>query len=187
MSLLGRKPIPIPDGVTVTVADGRVNAQGPKGSLSVRVPPELAATVDGSQLWVKPQPGRENAKGVSALWGTQWALVRNVIQGVSQGFVKQLELHGVGYRAEISGNALKLIVGFSHPVELVPPEGVAATVEKNVITVAGVDKSAVGEFAAAARRVRPPEPYKGKGIRYVGEVVRRKVGKVVGATGAAGA
>lgn len=186
MSLLGRKPIPLPAGVTVTVTPGRFEAQGPKGTLSVRLHPDLVATVEGAAVWVKPGAGRERAKGVAAQWGTQWALVRNCVQGVQKGFSKQLELQGVGYRAEASAKGLKLLVGFSHPVELAPPPGIAATVEKNIITIAGADKHAVGEFAAAVRRVRPPEPYKGKGIRYVGEVVRRKVGKVVGTTGAAG-
>lgn len=186
MSLLGRKPIPLPDGVAVTVGQGTIEVRGPKGALSVRMHPDIAVRVEGPNVAVAPAPDRVGARGVSAQWGTQWSLIRNAVFGVARGFEKQLELHGVGYRAEVSGNTLRLNVGFTHPVELTAPEGILVSVEKNIVKIQGVDKGRVGEHAAAIRRVRPPEPYKGKGIRYVSEVVRRKEGKVVGATSATG-
>lgn len=185
MSLLGRKPIPIPSGTTVTVDGAVVTAKGPQGTLSVAVHPDIQAVLEGAQIWIRPAAGREQVRGVSAQWGTSWALVRNAVEGVSKGFTKRLELHGVGYRAEISGRTLRLSVGFTHQVEVAPPEGLVVSVEKNTITVHGADKALVGAYAAAVRRVRPPEPYKGKGIRYVGEIVRRKVGKVAGGAAAA--
>lgn len=187
MSLLGRKPIVLPEGVAVAPKEGALEVRGPKGTLFLRLHPDMVAMVEGLNVVITPAAERIGGKGVSALWGTQWSLVRNAVIGVSLGFEKQLELQGVGYRAEVSGNVLRLNVGFTHPVELTAPQGITIGVEKNVVKVHGIDKQTVGEFAAAIRRVRPPEPYKGKGIRYVGEVVRRKEGKVVGATTSAGA
>lgn len=181
MSRLALKPLSIPSGVTVTVRDGVLSAQGPKGTLTVRIHPDVAVTIDGSALTVIPVAGREDAKGVRAQWGTVWSLVRNAVDGVARGYAKQLELQGVGYRAELAGQTVRLAVGFTHPVDIPAPSGVTFRVEKNIITVEGADKALVGEVAASIRRVRPPEPYKGKGIRYVGEVVRRKQGKVAGA------
>lgn len=184
MSLLGRKLLPIPDGASVTVEGQVVTVKGPQGTLTVSLHPDVRAAVEGKAVRVLPAAGRERAKGVSAQWGTAWALLRNALQGATAGFAKRLELQGVGYRAELVGNTLRLSVGFTHPVELPLPAGVALAVDKNIMTVSGVNRQQVGEFAAVIRRVRPPEPYKGKGIRYLGEVVRRKVGKVVGAAGA---
>ncbi|TSC72994.1 MAG: large subunit ribosomal protein L6 [Parcubacteria group bacterium Gr01-1014_38] len=182
MSRLGLRPLTIPDGVSVTVAGGALQAKGPKGALSVIIPTIIGVSVADGKVIIRP---REEAGGkateAAALWGTTWALVRNVLIGVSQGFEKQLELHGVGYRAELSGKVLRLFLGFTHPVKVEAPSDVTFRVEKNIITVHGPDKSLVGELAASIRRARPPEPYKGKGIRYVGEIVRRKAGKVAGA------
>lgn len=182
MSRIGKQLILIPDGVTAQIADGTVTMNGPKGTLSLTLHSNIAARIEGSTLTVIPTEGKEAAKGVSALWGLSRALIANLVQGVTQGFQKQLELQGVGYRAEAKGKNLVLAVGFSHPVEVTAPEGITFVVEKNIITVAGIDKQRVGEIAAQIRRVRPPEPYQGKGIRYVGEYVRRKAGKVVGTT-----
>lgn len=182
MSKVGRQPIVVPDGVTVVVRGQRVEATGPRGSGRLDVPPAVTVTRDGGMLRVAPAPGRERARGVAALWGTSRAHVRNLVEGVEKGFEKRLALHGVGYRAEVHGGVLTLHVGFSHPVRLAVPDGITVSVEKNTIIVSGIDRHAVGEAAASIRRVRPPEPYKGKGIRVVGERVRRKVGKVVGGT-----
>lgn len=186
MSLLGRKPIPLPDGVAVSLREDALEVRGPQGTLLVRRHPDIVVQVEGSNVRVAPAPDRVGMRGVSAQWGTQWSLIRNAVVGVARGFEKQLELHGVGYRAEVSGNTLRLNVGFTHPVELQAPLGISVSVEKNLVKVQGADKAKVGEFAAAIRRVRPPEPYKGKGIRYASEVVRRKEGKIVGATATAG-
>jgi large subunit ribosomal protein L6 len=182
MSRIGRQPVPIPDGVTVTIAEQRVAVKGPKGSLELSVHPRIAVAQEGSQLVVAPKKGKEGTKGVDALWGLSRALLANLVTGVTKGFEKRLELHGVGYRAEAKGNTLTLAAGFSHPVDIAAPKGITFAVGKNVITVSGIDKHLVGETAATIRRVRPPEPYQGKGIRYVGEYVRRKAGKVVGTT-----
>lgn len=182
MSRLGRRPIPIPPGVTVTLVGGHLEATGPKGTVAIRLPRDVVVEAADSTVTLRPASGKERARGVSARWGTTSALIRNALSGAAAGFEKKLELHGVGYRAEVTDRTLHLSVGFSHPVEVEAPEGIIFSVEKNIITVAGVAKDAVGEIAAAIRRVRPPEPYKGKGIRYVGEVVRRKAGKVAGTT-----
>lgn len=187
MSRLGLRPLPIPDGVTVTVADGALHAKGMKGALSVVIPTPIGVSVDQGTVIVRPREstGRKTTE-TAALWGTTWSLIRNALTGVSRGFTKQLELQGVGYRADLSGKILRLFLGFTHPVEFETPPDMTLLVEKNIITVQGPDKSLVGELAASIRRARPPEPYKGKGIRYVGEFVRRKAGKVAGAaTGAA--
>lgn len=182
MSLLGRKPIPLPDGVSLAVEEESVHVRGPAGELTVQRHPDIAVQVVGSAVSVKPAEGKEGLRDSSAQWGTQWALIRNAVLGATKQFEKQLELHGVGYRAEVSGGTLSLNVGFTHSVELEAPAGVSVRVEKNVVTIQGVDKQRVGAFAAEIRGIRPPEPYKGKGIRYVGEVVRRKEGKATGAS-----
>lgn len=180
MSLLGRRSLPLPSGVTVKVENRILTASGPKGTLSVSVPAGIDVNVSESAVRVSPVAGREGARGIAASWGTTWAHIRNALVGVSQGFEKKLELHGVGYRAEIAGTTLRLSLGFSHPVEVEPPMGISFAVSKNVVTVSGANNVQVGDVAAGIRRLRPPEPYKGKGIRYVGEVVRRKAGKVAG-------
>ena len=173
--------MPIPSGVRIEVANGRCFVSGPRGELSLVVPPPVSVAIDGDVANVSvthPDEKRERA-----LWGLTRILVKNMIDGVTKGFSKQLEIHGVGYRAAISGKDLTLAVGFSHPVVYRVPDGITVAVEKNIITVSGIDKQVVGEVAATIRRQRPPEPYKGKGIRYVGERVRQKAGKVVKAAG----
>ncbi len=184
MSRVGRQPIPIPSGVVVSLDGQSVSATGPKGTLKLRVHPLITVRQTEQVIVVAPVEGRERVRGANALWGLTRALVANLVTGVIHGFQKKLELQGVGYRAEVKGTTLVLSVGFSHLVEIKPPEGITFSVAKNVMTVDGIDKHLVGEVAAQIRRVRPPEPYQGKGIRYVGEYVRRKAGKVVGTTGA---
>ncbi|RME30261.1 50S ribosomal protein L6 [Candidatus Parcubacteria bacterium] len=176
MSRIGKNPISIPGQVSVSFdEDARVvRVKGPKGELERKVRPEVAVAVADGEVRVSIA-----SRGVlaRALWGTTASHIRNMIKGVTQGWSKVLEVHGVGYRAEVAGNALKLLVGYSHPVLLPVPQGVSVSVEKNVITISGIDKEAVGQFAAQVRKVRKPEPYKGKGIRYQGEYIRMKEGK----------
>ncbi|MBI3114951.1 MAG: 50S ribosomal protein L6 [Candidatus Kerfeldbacteria bacterium] len=182
MSRIGRLPIPIPDGVTLTVSGQTVSAKGPKGELSLPLHEHVTVEVKaGAAAVTVAQP---DVKDDRALWGLFRVLIQNMVTGVTKGFEKRLEVQGVGYRAEAGGKTLKLFLGFSHPVAFPLPEGVEAKVEKNVIVVTGIDKQLVGAVAADIRSLRKPEPYKGKGIRYVDEVVRRKAGKVVKAAGA---
>lgn len=174
MSRLGKQPVQIPANVEVTVADGVLKVKGPKGELVRNVSDEIAIAIEGDVITVSMV---EDSKTARALWGTHAAHLRNMITGVTEGFSKVLEIEGVGYKADAQGSKIKLNVGFSHPVELNAPEGVQVTNEKNVITVTGADKEVVGQFAADIRKVRKPEPYKGKGIRYQGEYIIRKQGK----------
>lgn len=176
MSRIGRKPISIPSGVDVSVADGNfITVKGPKGQLSYSAPPAMKIEVDNGTLVVdRPDDAREHR----SLHGLSRTLINNMVVGVTDGFRKNLEIQGVGYRAAMDGQALVLNVGFSHPVRFNPPEGISYALDgQTKVSVIGIDKQAVGEEAARIRRVRPPEPYKGKGIRYEGEVVRRKAGK----------
>jgi large subunit ribosomal protein L6 len=173
MSRIGKKLITIPHGVTVAVSGSTVSAKGPKGELSHTLPRDFSADVSEGTLRVIP-PDRARSR---SLWGTQRALLANMIRGVHEGYEKRLEIQGVGFRAQGQGRTLTLNVGFSHPVEYAAPEGIEFSVEKNIITVSGIDKTLVGEVAASVRQIKKPEPYKGKGIRYVDEVVRRKAGK----------
>jgi large subunit ribosomal protein L6 len=175
MSRLGKLPIQIPQGVTAAFDGGVFAVKGPKGELSRRFKTDdvSLAIADGA-VTVAPVKETDEAK---ALWGTYAAHVRNMMEGVTEGFQKQLEIEGVGYRAETSGTGIKLNVGFSHPVTLAIPDGVAVTVEKGLVTISGADKDTVGQFAANVRAVKEPEPYKGKGIHYVGEYIIRKQGK----------
>ena len=182
MSRVGKRPIAIPDGVTVTVSGDTVSVKGPKGQLSGRLPAEISVAVDGGEVKVARPDERKSTR---SLHGLARALVNNMVTGVTQQFTKELEIQGVGYRADAQGKKLVLSVGYSHPVEMPVPEGLSVSVEGNVIVkVQGSSREQVGQFAANVRSVRPPEPYKGKGIRYVGEHVRRKVGKA--ATGSGG-
>jgi large subunit ribosomal protein L6 len=175
MSRIGKKPVKIPQGVTVNVgADNLVSVTGPKGNLSFRFRPEVGIVADGGSVVVERK--QESAKAKS-LHGLSRSLVENMVFGVDKGWNKGLELVGVGYRAEVRGNDLVLNVGFSHPVVFKAPEGISFSVSQNIINVSGIDKQIVGETAAKIRRIKPPEPYKGKGIKYVGEVIRRKAGK----------
>lgn len=173
MSRLGKNPVTIPSGVTVNVDAGILTVKGPKGTLSKPVRPDVAFVIEGDKVVLTP--GKTTL--AKALWGTYGAHVRNMIKGVTEGFTRILDVEGVGYRAEVKGADLVLSVGYSHPVPLTIPEGITATVEKSAITLAGIDKDALGQFAANVRKVRKPEPYKGKGIRYRGEFIIRKQGK----------
>jgi large subunit ribosomal protein L6 len=179
MSRIGKKPIPIPQGVKVQVTDGTVRAEGPKGKLSQPIPVPLSATVDGTTLTIgRPDDDRR----VRALHGLTRALVANMVTGVKDGFERKLEIVGIGYRAQMQGKAIQLALGYSHPVIFPLPEGVTAEIDKQVaITLRGADKALLGQTAAKLRALRKPDPYKGKGIRYAGEYVRRKVGKKAGA------
>lgn len=174
MSRLGKQPIEIPGGVEVTYSDGVFTVKGPKATLTKTFGDDVNIVIEGNTITLSPARDTDEAQ---ALWGTYAAHIHNMIHGVTEGFEKKLEVEGVGYRAEAQGDTIKLNVGFSHPVELKAPEGVAVAVEKNVVTVTGADKEAVGQFAANIRAVRTPEPYKGKGIHYVGEYIIRKQGK----------
>jgi large subunit ribosomal protein L6 len=175
MSRIGKQPIEIPDGVNVAVDPGRVTVNGPLGELTQNVPARIKIEKEDGQLVVTRPTERGDDR---ALHGLTRSLVANMVEGVTNGFEKQLEIQGVGYRASLRGTALELNVGFSHPVVIDAPAGITFDVPTQTeIVVKGIDKQQVGEIAAEVRDVRPPEPYKGKGIRYRGEYVRRKVGK----------
>jgi large subunit ribosomal protein L6 len=175
MSRIGKKPIEIPAGVTVTVDPGRVTVHGPNGELRQVVPTRIGIEQeDGTLTITRPTERGEDR----ALHGLTRTLIANMVEGVTKGFEKRLEIQGVGYRAALAGTNLELQVGYSHPVRVVPREGISFEVPTPTqVVVKGIDKQAVGQTAAEIRKVRPPEPYKGKGIRYAGEFVRRKVGK----------
>ena len=176
MSRIGKLPVPIPNGVSVSVDGNQVSVKGPKGTLARGFHPEMLIRQEEATLVVE-RPSDEQY--YRALHGLTRALLANMVSGVSEGFTKELEIEGTGYRADQEGDALILMVGYSHPVRIDPPNGVSFAVEnrgKKVI-VTGIDKEAVGHMAVQVRRVRPPEPYKGKGIRYAGEHIRRKAGK----------
>ncbi len=176
MSRIGRMPIAIPAGVTVEVAENnKVTVKGPKGTLVRVLPSEMTITVDGGAVHV----GRPNdLKKMKSLHGLTRTLIHNMVVGVTEGYQKKLEINGVGYRAAKSGRTLTLSLGYSHPVEMVDPDGIETVLDgQNIIIVKGIDKEKVGQFAADIRDKRRPEPYKGKGIKYADEVIRRKVGK----------
>lgn len=175
MSRLGKLPIKLPAGVNATVDDKGLSVKGPKGEQHVANNPLISITVNGQEISVAPYD--KAAKDASAMWGLIWSLTRNAVIGVSEGFTKRLEINGVGYRAAVSGDKLNMSLGFSHPVEFALPAGIKASVAGNVITLEGADKSLVGETAARIREIREPEPYKGKGIKYADEQIRRKAGK----------
>lgn len=178
MSRVGRKPIEIPAGVIVTLDGQTLRVKGPLGELSMDIPDGISCQRDGNQLVFTRS---SDEKHVRALHGTARALAANLITGVSKGFEKQLELQGVGYRVELRGKNLVLSLGFSHPVVFIPPDGITISVASPTqFSVKGIDRQLVGQVAAVIRKIRPPEPYKGKGIRYVGEYVRRKAGKAAG-------
>jgi len=175
MSRIGRLPIQIPDGVDVAVADGLVRVKGPKGELSQAVSRDMSIEREDSILVVKRPTDRGEHR---ALHGLTRSLIYNMVEGVTNGFEKRLEIQGVGYRAQLKGNTLELALGFSHPVRVDAPAGIDFEVPvPTQVIVRGIDKQAVGEVAARIRKLRPPEPYKGKGVRYAGEYVARKVGK----------
>jgi len=174
MSRIGKKPIIIPSGVSVAIDGADVRIKGPKGELSRNIGREVSVAEEGGLLAVSP---KNESKAARAMWGTARMHLANMVQGVTQGFAKQLQIEGIGYRAAVDGQNLVLNMGFTHPVVVQALPGISFKVEKNIVTVAGYDKELVAKLAAQIRRVRPPEPYKGKGIRNVGEIVRRKVGK----------
>ncbi|MFQ3616550.1 MAG: 50S ribosomal protein L6 [Cyanobacteriota bacterium] len=175
MSRIGKRPISVPQKVTVTLDGQTLVVKGPKGELSRTLPPEVEVLQEGDKLTINR---RSESRAARQRHGLCRTLVANMVEGVSQGFQRKLEIQGVGYRAQIQGRNLNLIVGYSHPVLIEPPEGIQFAVENNTnILVSGIDKEIVGNIAAQVRAVRPPEPYKGKGIRYAGEFVRRKAGK----------
>ena len=175
MSRIGRMPIEIPAGVTVTYDNHHMNVKGPKGELSRDLHPDMIITVEGNTITVA-RPSEDKAH--RSLHGLTRALVANMVTGVSEGFTKTLEINGVGYRAQKQGKKLILSLGYSHPVEMEDPEGLESVLDgQNKITIKGIDKQKVGQYAAEIREKRKPEPYKGKGIKYADEVIRRKVGK----------
>jgi large subunit ribosomal protein L6 len=175
MSRIGKRPITVPAKVEVTINGANVSVKGPKGELKRELPTSLVLAKDGETLTVTPQDDSRTSRQLHGLFRT---LVANMVEGVSTGFQRRLEIQGVGYRAALQGRNLVLNMGYSHQVQIVPPEGVQFAVEGNTnVIVSGYDKEIVGNTAAQIRAVRPPEPYKGKGIRYAGEAVRRKAGK----------
>jgi len=178
MSRVGRKPVVIPKGVTVAVKDGLINVKGPKGELKRSIPLGVSLKTAGTELLVeRADDSHENR----AKHGMLRALVANMVKGVSDGFERKLEINGVGYRADVAGQKLNMALGFSHPVVFELPKGISAKVDKNLVILTGIDREMLGETASKIRAIRPPEPYKGKGIKYVEETIKRKVGK----TGAA--
>ena len=174
MSRKGRAPIKVPKGVEVKVQNNNVTVKGPKGTLSLAVTETIALNQTGDELVVAVSDATRTGRRFHGLYRS---LIQNMVDGVSTGFKKQLEMIGVGYRAAVQGHTLDLQIGCSHPTAMKIPDGIKATVEKNIITLEGHDKQRVGQFAAEVRAMKPPEPYQGKGIRYVGEYVRKKAGK----------
>jgi large subunit ribosomal protein L6 len=178
MSRLGKLPIELPQGTKAALENGMIVVRGPKGELSERTHETVKVDISDSDVRVSV-PDPEN-KRERALWGLYWSLIRNMVKGVNEGYEKKLEINGVGFRAAMSGQALNLNVGFSHPVVFDIPKGISANVAGNVITVQGISKQLVGETAARIRKIKKPEPYKGKGIKYADEVIKRKQGKSAG-------
>jgi large subunit ribosomal protein L6 len=175
MSRIGKKAVAVPNGVTVTLDGQTVTVKGPKGQLAWTVAEEIEVTQEGGELKLAT---REDSQRAQAMWGLSRTLLNNMVTGVTTGYERTLELVGVGYRAAMKGQALSMQLGFSHDVDIKPPAGVTfATPKQTEIRISGIDKQLVGETAARIRRIRPPEPYKGKGVRYAGEQVRRKEGK----------
>jgi large subunit ribosomal protein L6 len=187
MSRVGKKPILIPQGVEVKVRGNKVTVKGPKGEISKDFRPEVDIEMKEDKIFVLPQkeilgekkiPGRK-AKQVKSLWGLTRMLIENMVKGVVSEFEKKLEIEGVGFKSEVAGQEIILSVGYSEPVKIEIPQGLKVSVQKNVIAVSGIEKDLVGQFASILRKVKPAEPYKGKGLRYEGEIIRRKVGKKV--------
>ena len=175
MSRIGKQPVAIPSGVTVNVGDDEIQVKGPKGELSGPIPHGITAKVEGDELIFERA---DDTKPVRSNHGLARALGNNMVVGVSEGFKKRLEIEGVGYRADVKGKVLNLLLGFSHPVEMPIPEGLKVSIDQNTkVEIEGANKEMVGQFAADVRALRPPEPYKGKGVRYEDEHIRRKVGK----------
>lgn len=180
MSRIGKKPIEITEGTKVELKDGVFSVVGPKGTLNFKFSSEVEVKISEKEIVVE---SKNESKNSSALWGTTARLIENMIKGVNSGYQKQLELNGVGFRMAVQGNKINMALGFSHPVEVEIPEGLEVKIENNILTVSGIDKQKVGQFAATIKSLKPVEPYKGKGFRYVGEIVRRKEGKKSVASG----
>lgn len=183
MSRIGKKPIQVPAGVKIALKDGSVNIEGPKGKLSMKHRPEIKVTWAESEKAVKVALADNLPEDADAgkYWGTTRALIANMIEGVTKGYEKSMEVVGVGWTAAVTGKKLKLQVGFANAIVMEIPAGVTVTVDKQIVKVAGPDKQAVGQFASAMRAKRKPEPYNGKGIKYANEVIQRKQGKAFGA------
>lgn len=175
MSRIGKKPILIPPNVEVKIQDGLIIIKGLKGELSQKIHPHVGIKIENGEIFITVK--NPELKEDKALWGLYGSLIKNMIIGVTKGFEKKLEIIGVGYKAALSGNKLILNVGFSHPVEFELPKNISISIDKNIVTVSGFDKQLVGEVAAKIRKIRPPEPYKGTGIKYSDEVIRKKAGK----------
>jgi large subunit ribosomal protein L6 len=175
MSRIGKLPVVIPDGVTVKVEGRHLEASGPKGNLELKLPKAVSVEQADNTITVSPKDSETGA----AQYGLARTLIDNLVKGVAEGFSKTLEINGVGYRAQVSGQKLTLQLGFSHPIEYDLPAGIEAKVEASNLSVSGIDKQLVGQVAAEIRSFRPPEPYKGKGIKYADEQIRRKAGKTV--------
>ncbi len=176
MSRVGKKPITILTGIEVKLEGQKVVIKGPKGELQREIRPEIAIEQKEREIICLP---KSKSKKTKAFWGLTRTLIANMMEGVSKGYEKKLEIQGIGYKANLEGEKLVLEMGFSHSVKIDCPVGIKFSVEKNIITISGIDKELVGNIAAKIRKIRPPEPYKGKGIRYLEEIVRRKVGKKV--------
>ena len=179
MSRIGKQLINIPDGVDVKIQDSLVMVKGPKGELTQEIPMEIGVEIEDKKIKIAPKKKTKNSQ---AFWGLFRTLIFNMIKGVTEGYEKKLEIEGVGYKVALEGNKLVLNLGFSHPVEVKAPDKIEFKVEKNLITVSGIDKQLVGQVTADIRAKKKPEPYKGKGIHYLGEVIRRKAGKKAAGT-----
>jgi len=175
MSRIGKKIIIIPENVQITISENILSVKGPKGELSRTLHPKITVVINENELSVHVK--NPEVKSEKSLWGLYGSLIHNMIVGVTEGFEKKLEVNGVGYKVALSGDKLVLNVGFSHPIEFQLPKEIKGEVEKNIITITGIDKQLVGQVAADIRKIRKPEPYKGKGIKYFDEVIRRKAGK----------
>ena len=181
MSRVGKKPVIIPSGVTIEQEDALLTVKGPKGSLSLAVHPKVTVTISATEVLVAVD--HEENKKERALWGLFRALIQNLVDGVTKGFEKKLEVNGVGFKVALQGTKITMALGFSHPVDVEVPKDLQVAVDKNVITITGADKQRVGQFAAEIRELKKPEPYKGKGIKYIDETILRKAGKVVKVVG----
>ncbi|HBB36611.1 MAG: 50S ribosomal protein L6P, large subunit ribosomal protein L6 [Candidatus Moranbacteria bacterium GW2011_GWC1_45_18] len=174
MSRIGKKSVAIPEGVEAKISGQNISIKGPKGSLDFDFHNDIDVKSSGKEIQVT---AKRDTKQSWSLWGLTRMLIANMIQGVTKGYEKQLELQGVGFRMAVQGKKLNMALGFSHPVEVEVPEGLEAKIEKNILTISGIDKQKVGQLAASVRALKKVEPYKGKGFRYVGEIVRKKAGK----------
>lgn len=174
MSRVGKKPIIIPDQTKITYADGILSVQGAKGTLTRSIHPDVRVNIEGNAVTVAIDAMDKRTR---SLWGMTRALIANMVTGVSKGFERSMEINGIGYRAEMKGNQIEFNLGYSHPINFPLPDGIAANIEKNVIKLSGIDKELLGFTASTMRRLRPPEPYKGKGVKYMEEHIQRKAGK----------